>query len=125
MKKLLLLFAVLVCITFYNSCTKDKAQQPVSVVCSGVDSAANTYNLKIKPILDGNCGYGGCHNTITASSNVILDNYADSKTAFLSKRALCTIKQEGGCLPMPQGYDKLADSLITYIQCWSERGYPQ
>lgn len=125
MKKLLLPLAVLVSITFYNSCTKDKAQPPVSTNCIGVDSAANTYNLKIKPILDGNCGYGGCHNTITAASNVILDNYADSKAAFLNKRALCTIKQEGSCLPMPQGSDKLADSLITYIQCWSERGYPQ
>lgn len=125
MKKLLLPFAFLVCVTFYYSCTKDKAQQPLSVVCTGVDSATNTYNLQVKTILDGNCGYSGCHSTATASSNVILDNYADSKSAFQNKDALCTITQTGGCLPMPQGYDKLADSLITYIQCWSERGYPQ
>ena len=125
MKKIVWLASVLVIITGYYSCTKDKAQQPLSVICTGVDSATNTYNLQIKPILDGNCGYSGCHSTATASSNVILDNYADSKAAFQNKDALCTITQTGGCLPMPQGSAKLADSLITYVQCWSERGYPQ
>lgn len=126
MKKLVLLCAVLVTIGFYNSCTKDKAAPPLSMECTGVGSATNTYNLQIKTILDANCGYGGCHDATTASSQVILDSYLASKTAFQNKNALCNIKQEGGCaLLMPQGQPKLADSLITYIQCWSERGYPQ
>lgn len=125
MKKFVLLCAVLVMIGFYNSCTKDKTSQPLSVVCTGADSASNTYNLRIKAIMDNNCALGGCHDAGTASRGVILDSYPATKSAFENKKCLCAIEQSGGCLPMPQGSNKLADSLITYIQCWSERGYPQ
>ena len=125
MKKFVLLCAVLVMVGFYNSCTKDKTSLPLSMVCTGVDSATNTYNLQVKAILDANCGTGGCHDAATASSQIILDSYPATKSAFENKKCLCAIKQSGGCLPMPQGSNKLADSLITYIQCWSERGYPQ
>lgn len=125
MKKFLLFFLCFIAITFYYSCTKDKAKPPLSSSCTGVDAATNTYNIRIKAILDANCGYGGCHDAGTASSNVILDSYTASKAAFQNRNGLCTIKQTGGCLPMPQGQPKLADSLITYIQCWSESGYAQ
>jgi len=125
MKKAFLFLTVLWSFTFYFSCTKDKTKPPLSASCSGVDSLSNTYNLKIKAILDANCAYGGCHDAGSASSSVVLDSYLATKSSFQNKPCLCTIKQSGGCLPMPQGSDKLADSLITYIQCWSERGYPQ
>lgn len=125
MKKTLWLSAVLVTFTFYYSCTKDKTQKPVATTCSGVDSASNTYNLRIKGIMDNNCAMGGCHDAASANSLVILDTYAATKNSFQTKTCLCAMKQDGSCLPMPQGADKLADSLITYIQCWTENGYPQ
>jgi hypothetical protein len=125
MRRFSALAAVLVVITFYYSCTKDKAQQPPVNTCASVDSATNTYTLRIKGIMDNNCASGGCHDAGSASSNVILDTYAATKNSFQTKPCLCAIKQEGGCLPMPQGGAKLADSLITFIQCWSDNGYPQ
>ncbi len=124
MKNLFGLLVVLFCITCYYSCTKDKAPKPAAIGCAGADSL-NTYNLRIKGILDGNCATVGCHDAIYASSAVDLSTYATSKTAFETKSALCTIKQEGSCLAMPQGQPKLADSLITYIQCWTENGYQE
>jgi hypothetical protein len=128
MKNILSLLVVLFCTTCYYSCTKDKAAKPADIACAGIDSL-NTYNLRIKDILDGNCAYVGCHNNtnpnIPASDGFALNTYAVAKAGFETTSSLCAIKQEGGCLPMPQGGDKLADSLITYIQCWTENGYPE
>ena len=107
------------------SCAKDKAQKPADIDCSTIDQSANTYNLNIKTILDDNCASAGCHDAIFASSGVNLATYDASKAAFQAGNVLCTVKQEQGCLPMPQGGSKLADSLITYLQCWSENNYPQ
>ncbi len=75
--------------------------------------------------MDGNCATIGCHDAIFASGGVTLTDYSNTKIAFESKSALCTIKQSGNCLPMPQGGAKLADSLITYIQCWADNGYAE
>lgn len=125
MKKVLWLSAVLVIITFYNSCTKDKTQKPIVSSCIGVDTAANTYNLRIQGILQGNCAYFGCHDGAFKAGGFELDNYSDAKAAFQTKPVICAIKWGGGCIQMPQGFPKLADSLITYMQCWSESGYPQ
>lgn len=108
-----------------GSCAKDKAAQPPSVDCSTIDKALNTYNLKVKTIMDDNCASAGCHDAIFASAGVNLATYDGSKAAFQAGKVLCTVKQEAGCLPMPQGGAKLADSLITYLQCWSENNYPQ
>lgn len=125
MKKFVWLSAIFGCICLYSACTKDKTQQPVPTTCNGIDSATNTYNLRIKSILDANCAAVACHDAIFGNSGVILDNYANSKNAFETKNTLCAIKQESGCNPMPQGAPKLADSLITYIQCWTQNGYPE
>jgi len=124
MQKWFLVLTVVLMMGFY-SCTKDKTTIPQATSCSGVNSATNTYNLKVKAILDYYCGYAGCHDAGTATSNVILDSYASSKTSFQNTTCMCAIKQQGGCIPMPQGSGKLADSLITYIECWANNGYPQ
>lgn len=107
------------------SCAKDKAQKPADIDCTTIDQSVNTYNLKIKTILDDNCASVGCHDAIFASGGANLSTYDGSKAAFQAGNVLCTVKQEQGCLPMPQGGSKLADSLITYLQCWSEKNYPQ
>jgi|ERR1043165_8611645 hypothetical protein len=127
MKKFLWLTVVLFVICFYYSCTKDKTQAPADTTCIAVDSTTNTYNQRIKLILDANCAYVGCHDAQFHSGGVILATYNDAKTAFENMDALCSIKQEGAsqCEPMPQGSPKLADSLITYIQCWAGNNYPQ
>lgn len=118
--------AAAVCfILLVSSCAKDKAAKPSDVDCTTITQTDSTYNLKIKTILDDNCSSAGCHDDIFASAGVNLATYDGSKAAFQGGNVLCTVKQEQGCLPMPQGGAKLADSLITYLQCWSENNYPQ
>lgn len=121
-------FSVLVttiAVALIQSCAADKSPQPNEVDCSSIDTATNTYALSIKPILDNNCAGGGCHDAGSASSGVNLEGYQASKNAFETKPVLCTVKQSGGCVPMPIGAPKLADSLITKLQCWAANGYPQ
>lgn len=110
------------------SCTKDHASKSVSIDCTAVTSADNTYNNRIGAILNNSCGTGpGCHDidNYQGNGNIRFDTYQTAKESFQNKPTLCTIKQESGCLPMPQGAPKLADSLITYLQCWAENGYAQ
>lgn len=108
-----------------GSCAKDKAAKPSDIDCTTVNQAANTYNLQVKTILDNSCASVGCHDALFASSGVNLATYDGSKAAFQNSDVLCTVKHGQGCLPMPQGAPKLADSLITYLQCWAENNYPQ
>lgn len=110
------------------SCTKDQTGKSASVDCVAVDATANTYNLRVGTVLNNSCGTAtGCHDVdnYQSNGNVRFDTYETSKDGFLNKSALCTIKQTSGCVAMPQGAPKLADSLITYIQCWAENGYAQ
>jgi hypothetical protein len=130
MRKFLLFIPVLVAVTFYNSCTKDKAQRPVPLLCDSVNAATNTYNLRIKTIVDTYCGdQPACHaalNYVFLGGGIPIHDYATAKDVFQNGRGLCSIKHEQGCKLMPDSpYPKLADSLITYIQCWAESGYPQ
>ena len=111
----------------YSSCSKDKTEPPQTTTCSGVDSSTNTYNLRIKGIMDTYCAYSPCHDATfgIASGGVYLHDYATTKTAFQTQSALCSIKHGSGCEPMPNTGGKLADSLITYIECWAQNGYAQ
>lgn len=117
---------VVACLVLVYSCAKDKAAKPTSIDCANVNVDSNTYTLKVKQIFDASCT-PGCHDALyyTFSGNVKLDTYQDVVNTFNTKDVLCTIKQEQGCVAMPDGQPKLADSLITYIQCWSENGFKQ
>lgn len=125
MKKIYHILIVALALFSAESCTQDKAALPNTIDCSTVDANTNTYALAIQPIMAGNCSYAGCHSTADAASNVILEGYAATKSSFETKPVLCTVKQMGGCSPMPQGSPKLADSLITKLQCWADNGYAQ
>ncbi len=128
MKKLLALVAVVgFFAVFYSSCAKDKAQKPQPLSCTGINPDSNTYTLNVKAILDYNCAYGGCHDHASAptSSNVDLEGYSATKATFQGRNVFCSLNHGTGCLPMPQSLPKLADSLITYLQCWADNGYPQ
>jgi hypothetical protein len=125
MKSYLLLSLFVLTALGIESCSQDKAALPTTIDCSGVNASTNTYNLAVKPILDFYCAYSGCHDAATNSSGVNLEGFAAAKNAFEAKDALCTVKHEQGCSPMPQAAPKLADSLITKIQCWAENGYQQ
>lgn len=122
----LIIFGITFCgMVLIYACAANKTEVPTPVSCTTVNIDSNTYNLAVKPILDFYCAYEDCHDNITAESNVNLSAYTSAVAAFEQKDALCTIKWEGECLTMPEGGNKLADSLITVIQCWAENGYQE
>ena len=125
MKNLLLSGIIFCAIATIYACAANKTEVPQPIVCTGVNVDSNTYTLAIKPILDANCATFACHSAAVMESNVNLSAYVPAVAAFQNKDALCTIKQEGECLPMPDNQPKLADSLITVIQCWAENGYKE
>ncbi len=114
----------MVALLFVCSCTKDRTSAPVPPACAGVNNAANTYTLNVAAILNYNCAYSGCHDAISHENGVDLSTYSTAVTAFKTQTVICSIEQDG-CVPMPNGQPKLADSLITYLVCWSENGYAQ
>ena len=127
MRKYILPFIVMVLFLFCYSCTKDRTTVPVPAACTTVNAKTNTYTLNIQNILANNCAYSGCHDgsvPLSSVDNVYLASYSGTVSAFKTQNALCSIEQDG-CTPMPNGYPKLADSLITYFVCWSENGYTQ
>jgi hypothetical protein len=124
MKKLSLLgIVIILCYFIISSCNKDKINNNTTLDCTIVDST-NTYDLRIKSIMDINCATAGCHNTTSASATVILDNYNSTKDALATKNVLCAMKYETNCIPMPPS-GKLNDTIINYINCWKEAGYPR
>jgi hypothetical protein len=127
MKTNLLAATVMACLILCYACSKDKAQKAQAIACTNINVDSNTYNLKVKGILDGNCGTLGCHDAIfyTGSKNVALYDYSTSVNSFQTKNVFCSINWQSGCTAMPQGKPKLADSLIAYLQCWADNGYKQ
>lgn len=115
----------LVFLAAFYSCAKDKAQPPTDIDCTTINQSANTYNLKVKAILDNSCAAIACHDPIFGYNGINLATYDGAKAAFQTKDVLCTVKHLQGCAPMPKGAPKLADSLIAYLQCWAENNYPQ
>ena len=113
------------CIYFItSSCNKDKLISPNVLTCDLIDPTLNTYNTTIKLIFNNNCATSGCHDASGASANIILDNYNSAKDATANKNIICAMQYETGCSPMPPS-GKINDTLITYINCWKEAGFPQ
>lgn len=83
------------------------------------------YAAVIKPIFDSYCNNSGCHNTASASSNIILDNYAKAKDGVQNKTVLCSIEWTG-CSQMPKSSpNKLDACYISQIKAWKNKNYPQ
>ena len=127
MKKIFLAIAILSIIFYTNSCKKDSTSSELSqytnaVTCNEADDTLNTYNHKIKTILDNNCATGGCHDAGTQSKGRDYSNYSASKSA-LDASAFCAINH-GSCNAMPQGAPKLSDADIHDLTCWAKNNYP-
>ncbi|MBK8699728.1 MAG: hypothetical protein IPN29_09325 [Saprospiraceae bacterium] len=99
----------------------DKEQGYTDIVdCTDIDADQNTYDNRVKVILDGSCAFAGCHDAGTASNGIILDSYTGAKKEFVSGNALCAIYHD--CTPMPQGSDKLSVEIIEELTCWVKNG---
>lgn len=122
MRKLLSVSVIILFLSFYNSCTKDKTPPPPD--CDLTDTL-NTYTNSVKEIMDISCATAGCHDAITAYSGIRLDTYDATVDATKNHaKFFCVI--EHSCTPyMPNAGDKLADSLINKIQAWKANCYAQ
>lgn len=99
------------------SCAKDKV--PVTVTPASDCADTIHYALDIVPLVQQNCSTTGCHDQ-SASAGYSFLTYTDvSQNATIMLR---TMKYEAGVQPMPQGVDKLADSLIQHFECWILQG---
>jgi hypothetical protein len=106
-------FFLLIFITVFSSCEKDKVGGNLpypDVICSDTISFVND----VLPIIQNNCT--GCHNnsngyTFTNHQN-ISSNYA----------AIIGSMQGLGYQLMPKGLPAIPDSVIQKIQCWVNQG---
>lgn len=94
---------------------------PNTTGCStGCDSSKFTFSAAVQPMLNFYCK--GCHNSSSASSGVILDNYVGVRTVASDGRLLNVIKHISGFPAMPQGGNKLSDCQISQIEKWVAAG---
>ncbi|AFK05664.1 hypothetical protein Emtol_0149 (plasmid) [Emticicia oligotrophica DSM 17448] len=84
-----------------------------------VDATNPTFAKVIKPIIDVNCL--GCHQSGSASGNIVLDSYNTIKQQVDNGRLWGSIAQLQGFSPMPQGR-KLSDCELTAFKNWIDKG---
>lgn len=86
------------------------------------DTTNVTYSLTIRPIIDNHCI--GCHATTGTGGGILLNTWGQVADQALNGNLLCSVYQEGGCVPMPQGASKLSDCDLTKITIWVNAGAP-
>lgn len=107
----LLLSAVLI------GCTNDQAEPESSIDCTS--QADVSFATHIKPIIDGNCAFIGCHGA--GSVNGVFTDYASLQEYIDNGRFNDEVIVKR---TMPPGGN--LDSLkYASIRCWVEANYPQ
>lgn len=100
------------------SCVKEKVPIPVITTTPPIDPNCPDsihYSTTINQIMVDNCT--GCHNTSNPMGGFDLSNYAGvtQNTSAVLNSVLATGN-------MPQGSDKLPDSIVQRIKCWINQG---
>ena len=86
----------------------------------GCDTTKVTFGGFVSKALTTSCN--GCHNSVTKSGGISLDNYAGVKKIVDAKRLYGAIARLSGFVPMPQGQNKLDDCTIKKIKTWIDEG---
>ena len=109
---------ILILLVIAAGCRKDKvAVEPFNPAeCSETIS----YTEDIQPVLDINCSTSGCHNANSGSAGYVLETH--SQVADNADVILSVIRHESGFSPMPQGGNKLNDTIIQDFECWVSQG---
>ena len=97
---------------FLSSCRKDKA---AAFNCTNEVS----FTQEVQPLIDMNCSISGCHD-VTAEGGYEFKDHATISSAI--DKIVAAINHESGTTPMPLGADKLSDSSLRIIVCWSSAG---
>lgn len=120
MKKLLII-AIAGSFSYITSCHKDKAAPvPEPAAC---DSIQVSFANDIKPIFDNNCNTGGCHDAAGQADGKVLETHG--QISALAEVSYSAMNHEAGFTSMPLGNPtKLADSLLSKMNCWIQDGKP-
>jgi len=110
-------------ITFAGGC-KYYNEEDLTPTPPPCDTTGVTYNSTILPIFSANCLI--CHDSKTASGNVILDNYTDALIPAKDGRLWKAVSWEPGYPhQMPKGGDTISVCNRKQIKKWIDSGYPQ
>ena len=109
MKQFLVIFSISM---LAMSCKKDKAS---AFSCTDEIS----FSQQVEPLINMNCSTSGCHD-VTAEGGYEFKDHATISAA--ADRIIAAIEHQSGTVPMPLGDDKLPDSLIRLVVCWSSAG---
>jgi len=122
MKMILFILATALTVLSFESCYYDKAEllYPNSNLPCDTTTVVQ-FSTDVLPVMNASCNLGGCHNTVSASSGVILDTYAGIRTQALNGRLMGSVNSTG---TMPKGASKLNNCTLAKIQKWIDAGTP-
>jgi hypothetical protein len=91
--------------------------------CSGdCDTLNVTYSGTILPLLQSFCI--GCHNSVSAGGNIMLNSYAGAQTVALNGKLFGSVNHDAGFYAMPKNSNKLPQCKIDEIRIWVNNGAP-
>jgi len=102
-------------LAFFISCKSDKISAP-NPDCPDVIS----FSSQVQPMIQQNCSVSGCHNAPGPGKPALTNHSEISANASQIKNVIS--KNPGEPNFMPQGGQKLADSLIQQFNCWIDQG---
>jgi hypothetical protein len=87
---------------------------------TGCDTTNVTYSGTVTSILATNCN--NCHNPMSPSGGVIVNNYGDLITWVNNGKFWGSIHHDPGFSPMPKGGGKLSNCNLLKIKKWINDG---
>lgn len=91
-------------------------------VSSNCDTVNVTFSQSIQPMIASSCE--SCHSGGSPSGGILLDSYANIKTAADNSLLLGTIRHDVGYSPMPKNGTKWSSCDIRKLEIWIENGSP-
>ncbi len=118
MKKLVtVIFVLVLAVSAFQSCSKDKTQTPSPTVCDS--TVTYSYTANVKAVFDSHCT--GCHNDIIANGGVRLHDFNTAKQATQNGKVICTMRYT--CSPAMPPTGKISDAEIAIVECWANNGF--
>ncbi|MEM7104272.1 MAG: hypothetical protein AAF502_14130 [Bacteroidota bacterium] len=128
MKAFLSLLTLVVAIGFFSSCDLDKIpERPAPTFC---ETAMVSYEDDIRPLIDNNCAYSGCHVGGAPQGDFrTYDGLVPKIEQGLFETRVFDLRDDptNGMPPdwAPNGPANLTQDQIDILQCWIMDGYPR
>ena len=110
----------LLCTLLVTACGKDKSPYPNTADC---DFSRLYYMGDIKPIIDNNCAYSGCHSKNDGANNFDFTTY-DGVKKGIGDIAIRIQKNVNDPLFMPQNKRILDSCSYSKLRAWIDIGAP-